>query len=65
MADVMHELGFLFLIFFFYFYKSISNEKCYIKEPNGENGFLNSVNIAFLIICIPMVKSYLEKSIIF
>ena len=65
MADVMHELGFLFLIFFFYFYKSISNEKCYIKEPNGENGFLNSVNIAFFIICIPMVKSYLEKPIIF
>jgi hypothetical protein len=65
MADVMHELGFLFLIFFFYFYKSISNGKCYIKEPNGENGFLNTINIAFLIICIPMVKSYLEKPIIF
>ena len=40
-------------------------KKCYIKEPNGENNFLNSVNMTFLIIYIPMVKSYLEKPIIF
>jgi hypothetical protein len=45
--------------------ESISNRKCYIKEPNGENSFLNSVNIVFLIMCIPMVKSYLEKPITF
>jgi len=45
--------------------ESISNGKCYIKEPNGENGFLNNVNIAFLIMCILMVKSYLEKPITF
>jgi hypothetical protein len=29
--------------------KSISNGKCYIKEPNEENSFLNSTNIAFLL----------------
>ena len=27
--------------------KSISHWRCYNKEPNGENGFLNSVNIIF------------------
>jgi hypothetical protein len=45
--------------------QSISNAKSQIEKLNLKNGFLNSINIAFLIICIPMVKSYLEKPFIF
>ena len=46
-------------------YKSISNEKYHIEELNEKNNFLNSINIIFWIICISMVKSYLEKPFIF
>ena len=41
------------------------NEKYYFKKLNKKNNFLNSINIVFYIICILMIKNYLEKSFIF